>query len=533
MIKKVFLALLLSFFSLPLTAYSPLASDAKPQSFQSKTAPQHPAAIQSSAISPEYHYQESLEELPREPDYGNLSLSLKETVVTSLNKNFDIQIEKFTPKISETGINAEKGIFDPSFTAAIVNSRTLQENASSDQTVEDRLKGTAGISKRFTPGTKLALSFETTDNDDPGTDGQYNSALKLVLTQNLLKNFGTDINTAKVFIAEKEHEQSRKALLKRVIDVVADVQNAYWDYYQNNRVLEIRRKSYALTRNLFLKKKEEARLGALAPIELVEIESRVATRITEYLEARKLVQQSDIKLRTLLDLPFNFESKPVWILPADKPGGFEKTFDFGRSLQTALNNQPDFQKILLRLTAKEREAQYTRNQILPDLEATASYGVDRYANAWDDSMSVYGAGNNYELGLRLTVPLGNREAKSNYTKTRLELEQIKKEKSRKELEIKRDISKAKIELELSILLYRSSVNDLKLKKKNLHAAEQKLKYGTAGLRQLLDVQTELIEANLKLVEAEVGYEKALVEMYKAQGVFDPKLQIDIATLYTQ
>ena len=531
--KNIFLILLISFFSLSFNAHGLTSSGEISQSSDSKPIPKRPAASHSSAISSAYHYQESLEDLPPEPDFGTLSLSLKETVVTSLNKNFDIQIEKFAPKISATGITAEKGIFDPSFTAAIVNSRTLQENASSDQTVEDKLIGTAGISKRFTPGTKLAFSFETTDNDDPGTDGQYNSGLKLVLTQNLLKNFGTDINTARVFIAEKEHEQSRKSLLKKVIDVVADVQNAYWDYYQNNTILEIRQKSYTLTRGLFLKKKEEARLGALAPIELVEIESRVATRITEYLEARKLVQESDIKLRTLLDLPFNFESVPVWILPTDRPEGFEKTFDFGRSLQTALDNHPDFQKILLRLAAKERELQYTRNQTLPDLEATASYGVDRYANAWDDSMSVYGAGNNYELGLRLTVPLGNREAKSNYAKTRLELDQIKKEKSRRELEIKRDISKAKIALELSILLYRASVNDLKLKEKNLHAAEQKLKYGTAGLRQLLDVQTELIEANLKLVEAEVGYEKALVEMYKAQGVFDPKLQIDIATLYTQ
>lgn len=482
-----------------------------------------------------YVYQDSLTDLPEEPRLRVLSLSLKEAATIALDKNFDIMIEKFSPEISKTGIQYQKGIFDPTISADFSTTRENSEDAVDANTVSDLRKFSTSISKKFEPGSKLVLLYETSDRDYVSAQGRYNSNLKLQLTQSLLKNFGTDINTAKITIAKMEYEQSREELTRKVIEIVAEVQSAYWDYYRNQKDLEVRRTAYDLTKGLFKKKKEEAMLGALAPVDLIEIESRVASKITEYVEAKKTAKESDLKLRALLDLPFDFEGDPVKIQTENRPEYFEQQFDFKKSLNKALSNQPDYRKKQLQMEAKELEVRLNKNQILPDLEAFASYGVGSNDNSWGDTSGMlgFGGGDNFELGLKLSIPLGHNEARSNYFRAWLELKKLKAEFGKQELEIKKNISNARISIEQSVLLYRSSTNNLKLKEKNLKAGEQKLQYGTTTLRELLDIQTELIDANLQLIGAEVSYEKALIDLYKAEGVLDPRLKIDLSTRYTK
>jgi outer membrane protein len=480
-----------------------------------------------------YRYQETLTDLPEEPENRMLSLSLKESALIALQKNFEIIVEKFTSKISETGIQNQKGTFDPTFSAIVSTTHENDENAVGVSTTTDLNKFSTGISKKFTPGLKIALLYETSDRDEISDEGRYNANLKLQVTQNLLKDFGININTARITIAEMEYEQSRETLAMKIIEIVADVQSAYWNYYQNQKDLEVRRKSYDLTKSLFNKKKQEAILGSLVPADLIEIESRVASKITEYIEAKKSFRESDVTLRKLLGLPFNFEGDTFTIKTENCPVYSLQQINFKKTFEKALENHPEYRKKQLQVKAKKVEVQLMKNQTLPDLEAFASYGIGSNKNSWRGNDGAYAlqGGDNYEVGLKLSIPLGNNEAGSNYTRAWLELEKLRAELKNQELEIKKSISNAKISLEQNALLYQSGSNNLKLKEKNLKAGEEKLKYGTTTLRELLDIQTELINASLQLIGAEVSYEQSLVNLYKIQGTLDPRLNINLSDIY--
>ncbi|MFH1481829.1 MAG: TolC family protein, partial [Pseudomonadota bacterium] len=385
--------------------------------------------------------------LPEGPPLPTLRLSLKEAVAAALEKNHDIIVEKFSPLIAETEIQKERGAFDPSLSSSITNDRSRSLDTSkvdgiadiSDRDMDsfsEKYKAATEISKKFEPGTKLALVYEVTDAVEPKPIDKphwgTNTALTLKLTQSLLKNFGTDINLAKVWIAEKATEQSHADFVKRVVDTVAEVQGAYWDLYKNRKTLDIRRESYHLTKDLLEKKKIEARLGAIASLDLVEIESDVASRITDFIEAQKTLRESEVKFKTLLDLPLNFEGKPVQIEPANSPKFEVVKVVFKESLDLALEKNPEYQKLKSQEEAKGIEMEYYRNQTLPDLELSVGYGLKKVHEDLSRSMGVYGARgdgagldrNNYELGLKLTYPLGNNTAEADYTKRKLELKKI-------------------------------------------------------------------------------------------------------------
>ena len=472
-------------------------------------------------------------ELPPRQHLKALEISLKEVVALALENNYDIVIGRYSPEISKLGITNEEAVFDPTAEAAVGSQRTTTENVAQVRTTEELRSGGAEIKKKFTTGTQVGLGYQTKDNRDPASDGQYNTTLKLTLTQSLLKNFGIDINTARIQLAHKNLAQSTLDFSKQIVDTVADVQNAYWELYKSIETLEVRRKSYELNRRLLEQKKTEVQLGATAASELTELVSTVADNVTDYQEAVKTLEENDINLRSLLNLPFNFEGTPVQIRLVQSPDFALQDFDRAQIVQAALEAHPEYMKLKSQIEAKEIELRVNRNQLWPELEASASYGLDKFATGWRGSQNLDTGGDNYELQLKLSYPLGNRDAKSNLKKSELELKQLNKRLAKQALDIKKDISNALIALKQSGAVVTSSRNNVHYKLQNLQVNEKKLKFGTSNMRDYLQIQTELIEAQLKLIESKADYEKALVEIYKARGIVNPQLQVELPEMQPQ
>jgi len=478
----------------------------------------------------------TIQELPEEAIVPTLQLSLKEAITIALKKNYNIIIEQITPSITETGIEKEKATFDPTMTSELTHDRSASKTS-----VAEKIKGSAEISKKFETGTKLTLTYEVSDTTEPrATDRRdWDANLTLKFTQDLLKNFGTDINLAKIRIAEKLTEQSQADFIKQVIETVASVQEAYWDLSKNRKTLDIRRESYLLSKTLLQKKRTEAKLGAIATMDLIEIESDVASRIMDYVEAKKALRESEVNLKTILDMPLNFEGKPVEIRTSTEYNNEEIDRDFGLQMEITLNSHPEYQKLRLQEESKAIELDYYENQLLPNLEFNVSYGLKKYDEDWNGSMGLYGTGddsdglekNNYEVGLKLSYPLDNRTAKADLLRRKLELRKIKAQKKQKELLLKRDLGNALITVEQNADIVRTSINNLTLKEKNMTAGQQKLTYGTSNIRTYLDTQTDFIDARLKVITARTDYEKALVNFYKVQGIVNPTFQIEILKDY--
>lgn len=459
--------------------------------------------------------------LPEEPPAPVYSLSLKEAVAIAIVKNNDIIVERLAPMISETEIQKEQGAFDPTLTADLYD----------DHDSAREVKGSLEVSKKFIPGSTFTVTYESADTGVATAASRYKSGITLKLSQSLLKNFGSDINLTKIMVAANTRDQSYSGFIKKVVDVVSEVQSVYWELYSSLMTLITRRDSFDLSRNLYRKKKIEARLGALAPIDLVEIESDLASKVTAFHEAEKNLRESEIKLKTLLGMPLSYEGKVVSLVPSDIPEFEEQTFDFNESLGTALSKHPDYQKLLSKKRSKEIELKYYKNQQLPDLDASISYELEKTTNEWLDSMALTASRSkgieNYKLELKLTLPLGNNSSRADYIKNNYEYMKINAEVKQLESTLKKDIASNLIAVQERAKIVKTSTDDFNLKERNLKAFEKKLLHGTTNLKDLLDTQTAFIDARLKVIESKTEYEKALINLYKAQGIINPKFEVGI------
>lgn len=486
-----------------------------------------------------------VEILPPAPE-PTLTLSLKEALILGLQQNLDLQVERFGPPIAATDIQKEEGDFDTTMTSKITNPRKTVRDASqffqNTDSVTETLTGSQEFAKKFSTGTVVSLVYESSDTRDPPAShslqfGRFTSDATLKIAQSLLRNFGREINLAKIRIAERTTAQARTDLTKRVLDVAADVLNAYWDIYKSQQTLETRRESYSLSRTFLENKQQEVRLGILAPIELLDIQADLANKITDFHDALKTMQENSLRLKTLLNLPVEYEGRPVTIGLSDVPTFPDIPLDFPSTLDTALKNRPEYQKLKFLADQRRLELTFARSQTLPDLEFSASLGFNNLSDRnnistrlpYDDHHPLQRMG--YEIGLKFTYPLGNNAARADLQRRQLQLGQTLAELRQQELAIKKDLSNAFIAIESNKSVLRAAMNTLALQEKNVKAARQRLQFGTATIRELLDIQTAYIDARLKAINARVDHQKNIVNLFRAKGLVDPRLDVDILADY--
>lgn len=472
------------------------------------------------------------------PQARALRLSLKEALLLALQKNDDLRVELYNPEIAKTSVEKEKAEFDPRLETTLQRSVNIKRDATSfslNREAEERqpLKGTTGLKKRFEPGATATLNYELEGAEPSPKTGELNttftSSIVLRIEQNLLRNLGVDVNTARIRVAEKGVESAGFGFTNQVLEVLSNIQNRYWDLIQAIRRIGIQQRSHALALELLEKKREEVRLGALAPIQLVEIESDVAARKTEITTAIRDRRQQEIRLRNLLGIPQDFEEGPFEILPSDALEFQERRFYPQKSAQMAIENRPDVKRARVDIESKEFEVRFARNQILPELQAFGSFGFNNVDPQKSGAYYPYDKTERrrWEAGLKFSIPLYNRAAENEFRNQSLLLRRLRAELVRAENAARRDVREAIANLRSNADLYRESVVSVQLRERRLQAEEEKLRLGLSNIRDLLDAQTEVINAELGILNALVEYSKSVVAVYKAMGIVDPRLGVEI------
>lgn len=199
---------------------------------------------------------ESSQTEPTEVD--ELRLSLREAVVLALKNNLDIAIAAYNPKIKSEDISIAKAVFDPTFSLTLDADRTVtptfnQLQGTQVSIIENRDVNTS-IVQKLPFGASYTLSMTNNRFDTNSSFAQinpsYTSFVVLSITQDLLKNFGVDVNTAPIKIARNNQAISVTQLRQQANQVITNVHNAYWNLVFAIENLEVQRRSLRLAREL-------------------------------------------------------------------------------------------------------------------------------------------------------------------------------------------------------------------------------------------------------------------------------------------
>jgi len=468
----------------------------------------------------------------------NLKISLREAVTLALARNFDILIEAHNPRIRDKEVTIQKSNFDPAFVSSANSQKSNLDSASrlttsTGQVITSEQKVSAGLEKKFITGADVSLTFETAreySNSTSRTENpNYESSLTFTLKQPLLKNFGVDVNKANISIASFTLDQSLLTYRGRVTAVIDSVEQAYWDLVFSNANLKFRSTSLKLAKDLLRRNRIQVEVGTLAPIEILEAEATVAQREEEVIVADRQLQDREDALKKILNVSDNITSWALRVTPTDQADYKPIKINEMASTMKALERRADLESARLEIEKNKVRLKRDRQNLMPELDLSASAGNQGVRNTFSNSTGRQFKNKGYtlsgELGFR--IPIGNREARADLDKSRLELQRANATYQQLEQTIIEEIRRG-------MRLVRSNRKRItatrlasRLAEERLDSQEKKFRVGLSTSRNILEDQESVANALSNKVQALVDYKKSVAQLSRSTNTTLQRFKIKL------
>src|SRR6185436_14084866 len=207
----------------------------------------------------------------------------------------------------------------------------------------------------------------------------YSSNLALTFTQPLLRNRSIDNNRRQIRIQKKRLEQSDADFRLRTIDIITQVQRAYWDLVFALRDQQNQLENLNLTRENLRTVEAQIAVGTKAPLERAEVQTELANRESSLLIA---VQNVSIAENVLKRLMVKDATAPEWsaqITPTDSPKFDATPVNLNDALKEARDNRPELRRLRLQSDINSIDLQYFKNQMRPQIDLTATLALNSLA----------------------------------------------------------------------------------------------------------------------------------------------------------
>jgi outer membrane protein len=200
----------------------------------------------------------------------------------------------------------------------------------------------------------------------------------------------------------------------------------------------------------------------------------------------------------------------------------------------AIARRPEFEAVRQQLANDETSIRLAHNNLLPNLLLTGTYsgnGLNNTDGLGESLSQAFGFGfPSYGVGVTLTLPIKNRAAKADLGAARVSQRHDLYQQRQLHEFITLDVSNAVHQLEQAKLSMAAAKISRDLAQKNLEAEQRKYELGTETIFFVLDAQTKLAQAELDLLQAQVGYQVAVASVNHATGGLLEHYHVKIAEL---
>jgi outer membrane protein len=484
-----------------------------------------------------------------------VTLSMNEAIRLALLNNNDIEVSRDDVRYAETLLRSLEGVYDPlflyspSFDRRISPQQSSLGGASSSGTTSTTV-GTVNpsILKNFsTGGGTYQLTFNNqksvTNSNNSLFNPVYASNLSLTFTQPLLRNRSIDRNRQSIRVQKVRVEQSDADFRRRTIEVIAQVQGAYWDLVFAMRDQQVQLDNVNLSRENLRQIEAQISAGAKAPLDRSEVLTELSNRESALLAATQTVSIAENALKQLI---LKDPMAPQWsaqVTPTDSPVVDTNPVNLNDAVNEARKNRPELQRLNLQRRINDIDTQFYTNQTRPqiDLETTfAATGlagtptpciqgtdpvtgqcrVPRAPNLiggyGQDIRNLLGLSTrNVTIGVTIQIPFRNTTAKANLAGARIQREQLEASVRSTEQVVEVDVRNAAQSVEssrLQVLTAREARRNAEIQ---LEGEQRLYSVGRSTTYLLIQRQNALANAKDAEVRAETSYSKAVSNLQRA------------------
>ncbi len=511
---------------------------------------------------------------------NQLPLTLDQAIELALKNNNDIDSSRIDVKIAETNLTGAKGVYDPQLVSensyesrTTPTASTIGGAGSNGAVTQTSTAGTIGLEGNSPKAggnyqATFSSSTTTTNNQNATLNPQYPSGLTLTYTQPLWRGLRTDNNRRNIEIAKKNLSLTDAQFRQRVIETLNRVEQAYWDLVFSLRNLQVQIDAVKQAKLQLESNERLVRKGVLAPIEIVAATAQITNFEQNVYSAQETVTQAENTLKTLIlkDRTSEIWSRPITpITPVELEA---PRIPLDSAIADALKNRPELQQLQTNTEINKINIDYFRDQTKPQIDLVGTYtsnglagganNITRTSSAVNsdllDRINQLSALNNinplvippvvtvtspptnlvggyfnslgnliqqdyptYRVGVRITLPFGNRVAQSNLGRTLAEGSKINNLRSQVELTIEAEVRNALQSLRSAEARLNSAIASRSATEQLLESEQRQLKAGTTTVYLVMQRQNDLLNAKSRELQAQTDLNKAIANFQKSIG----------------
>ena len=439
-----------------------------------------------------------------------LELTLEDAIQLALQNSLAIERERFGPLIALTEVDRARVEFDPKVGAEVNVSETqglrTNQNPIFMPILDSRSTLSAYLRHTIVTGGNYELRFVTARSDQsPENAGfgrrihnpLFENSLELTFTHPLLQNFGIAVNKAPIHQGELREQIAEQGVIQAILDTVFAVHRGYWQLVFRIQDLAAKRQSQKLAEDFLAENTVRVELGTLAPIELVQAETRVKTREGDVIVAESELREADDRLKAILNIPESMGSWSVRLQPTDSPPfSADTTFAVEEQVDIAMRQRPDYLSSQLDIRVRESLRDEARNLSLPRLDVIGIGRLNAHDADIGDALSNIPDADGYQwaAGLQMEITLGSRARRVLIDKRNLELRQALVGQRQLMVAIVQQIREAVREIRAAIQRVEVSRSATMLARTQLEAEQEKFRLGLSTSFNVLEFQEVLTNA---------------------------------------
>ncbi len=511
---------------------------------------------------------------------NQMPMTLDEAITLALQNNNDIDSSKINVQIAEFNLRGARGIYDPQLIGESYYERRTTPTAStiggagaSGSVTQSDFRTNFGASG-FSPyaGGSYTADFSsartTTNNQNALLNPQFPGALNLTYIQPLWRGLRFDNNRRNIEIAKKNLSLTDAQFRQRAIEVIAQVERAYWDLVFSLRNLQVQIDAVKQARTQLESNQRLVAKGVLAPIDVIAATTQITTFEQSVYTAQEDVTRAENNLKTLMlpDRTSEIWSRPI--TPVSEVSLEPPRVNLEIATAEALRSRPEITQLQTSSEINQIDERYFRDQTKPQINLVANYTSAGLAGTANEISRTTGTINpdllarinqlsaaqslpplvinptttvssppenlvggffnslggifsqrypTYRIGVQIALPFGNRVAEANLGRSLAEGTQLRNQRAQTEQIIEAEVRNSLQALRSAEARLSSALASRQSAELLYESEQRQFRSGVTTFYLVLQRQTELLAARSRELQSQTDLNKAISEFQRATG----------------
>jgi hydrophobic/amphiphilic exporter-1 (mainly G- bacteria), HAE1 family len=507
---------------------------------------------------------------------GERKISLQEVVERTLSNDRDLAVSRVLLDEAVYNIKAARGFYDPVFGVKADDQKSVSPAASSlsggpnGKLTTEQLDLTPSLtgSSPWLGGTyefDLSTSRINSDNQFLSLNPQYPSSIGIKLTQPLWRGLRFDDNRHRLQVAVQNRSLSAEQLRQRVIEIVTQAVQAYWELDYARRNLDVQIEAVRLAEQQFASNRRQAEQGLLARIDVVAAQTQMATFRENVFIAQEALTRDENTLKQMITPNRSDLIWSVALIPETEAPSTIVMPDLLVATKEAISMRPELKQSDLSIQINKLDARLSQELAKPRIDAFANaslaglsgVAVSQASNpitgafgamitqlnelsqlaglppldaslfastippnligGYGQSWSNIGAGTfpTVQVGLNISLPIRNRTAEANAAVAAAEGKRLRALREQAEMLIEADVRNSLQTASSAQAQYAASILARQSAEEQYSSEERQFQAGTSTVFLVLQRQTELIVARTREVRAQADVAIAAANLDRA------------------